>query len=411
MGEKIYTHAHPYTPLLTLLSSPTHLPYSGPILRRIQFAVNNPSESARVLATFPEDAIPGATPWLVSFTDINRRPDTQVWLFSSLESASGSSASSLSQAEDPNGNPLGHFPPTTTTTEQEKQSVKSQLLSLFKHLRNTLVPGYLSHLALNPPAVSQESGIAKLPIHAPFSFLLGTVHASLVAWIAELQSEGKLTIHRGKDVFNAKYCFPSGVFNAPAVGPGTGSSENGNQHGHGLEHGEFRFHDANGIYGIQEHHLDLVKSRTAIPRSKPGLLAMSGVALYHDRPHPAGNAMKAPGDEEGKEEMPIAWAFLGFDGSLCSLHVEEEFRGRGLAAVVAREVMKSGVSRFETDSLAASLGGQVEGEKQWFFADVAVENAASRRVMEKMGGLVGWTVVWIVVEVEADVDVHVDGSQ
>jgi hypothetical protein len=38
--------------------------------------------------------------------------------------------------------------------------------------------------------------------------------------------------------------------------------------------------------------------------------------------------------------MPIGWAFLGFDGSLCSSHAEPEHRARGLAGVVGREVME-----------------------------------------------------------------------
>ncbi|KAL4864838.1 hypothetical protein BDV12DRAFT_200745 [Aspergillus spectabilis] len=372
----MYTHAHPYTPLLDLLSS--HLPYSGPLLQ--DSVPNGDSDSA--------------SPWLASYTDINRGPDTQVWVFSSLETSlpspnSGAEAP-LSTPQDEQGNALGHF--NTAATTQEKELVKFQLLDLFKYIRSTLIPPYLSHLStqLAVPVTVKEEGVPKIPIHPSTSILLGTIHIGLVALIAELQAEStsRLKIHRGNGVFYVKYCFPSEVFEIPTAELERSAEDKGDGNG-------YRFHDSNGVYGIQERHINLVKSRTNIPRSTKALLAMGGVALYQDK--------QLTGSEEKGEEMPIAWAFLGFDGSLCSLHVEPEVRGRGLAAVVGREVMKRGVGRFEPDSDSGDEQALAKEEKKkWFFADVAVENSASRRVMAKMGGLVGWTIAWMVVEVEVE---------
>ncbi|KAL5335455.1 hypothetical protein BJX70DRAFT_375023 [Aspergillus crustosus] len=433
----VYTHAHPYTPLLTLLS--TQLPYSGPLLRRIQYAVSNPSPTGTgyVLASFPEDAVPVTNPsstpspgldsdsdsdsdsnppWLASYVDVNRGPDTQVWIYSSLESAS-SNKNGLSTTEDSQGNALGHFDPGVTS--QKKEVVKSQLLDLFTYTRKTLIPPYLDWLASKqsvsaqspvPGAVAvavKDQGVPKIPTHRPTSILLGTIHIGLVALIVEIQAESKsksepesesrkpkpkLKIHRGEKVFYVKYCFPAEAFDI-STAVLERSAENQKSNADANETGSFRFHDSNGNYGIQETHIDLVTSRTNIPRSKEALLAMGGVALFHDAPD---SAPEKP--NHGEEELPIAWAFLGFDGSLCSLHVEPEFRGRGLAAIVGREVMKNGVGRFETGTVKLKQANG-EKEKEWFFADVAVENLASRRVMEKMGGLVGWTISWMVVEV------------
>ena len=95
-------------------------------------------------------------------------------------------------------------------------------------------------------------------------------------------------------------------------------------------------------------------------------------------------------------EMPIAWAFLGFDGSLSTLYVELEHRGQGLAVLVGREVMRVGLG-------SGGMFGSGFSEEEWAYADVAMENVASRRVMEKMGGKIGWPVSWAVV---GDSDSH-----
>ncbi|KAL4736916.1 hypothetical protein BDV11DRAFT_217009 [Aspergillus similis] len=394
-----YIHEPPYTLLLTYLSS--HLPRSGPLFRRIQHQTNTPSPSltARVLASFSEDDDPSsesgfAQPWTIAYTDIHQGPDTQVWVFSSLESK-----------------------PKHAITEPEKQIAKSQLLSLFTFIRTHLVPPYLDWVSSTRPVYKievEETGVKKIPPHPLPSVLLGSVHELVVGLIVELAGEEKrLRIHRGQNVFYAKYCFPSSSF------------EHEDVYIKKLEESGYTFTDSAGTYGISEKHIPLVKSRTNIPRSTEALLAMGGVALYHS-PSPFHLQRQGPVKEgiQGTEEMPIAWAFLGFDGSLSSLHVEPEHRGRGLAVAVGREVMKRGVSVFGPSYSYSFLdsrprlhdNGKGKGNsnadtnskgdrvaKEWFFADVAVENTASRRVMEKMGGEALWDVAWMVVEVEVDI--------
>ncbi|KAJ0426953.1 hypothetical protein BJY00DRAFT_3963 [Aspergillus carlsbadensis] len=372
--EEVYTHSHPYTTLRTHLHA--HLPHSGPLYRRIQYQISRPSPTARVFASFDESQLSQGRetetqqPWLAAYVDIPRGPDTQIWLFSSVES------------ETP-----------AATTEYSREIVKSYLLSLFTHIQRNLVPDYISSLPTTfkqaaPTAVAE--GVPKIPAHKPTSYLLGTVHTSLEALIIALSDEGRLAIHRGSGVHYVKYCFSSESFGTVSLEdiPNT----NNNTTTEGRVSG-YRFHDSTAKSGIQGHHIDLVKSRTNIPRSREALLAMGGVALYHS-PQPVSSSEK-------EKEMPIGWAFLGFDGSLCSLHVEPEHRGRGLAGVVGREVMKRGVEVFEPRSSGnRGVDSGDTGGEEWFFADVAVDNAASRRVMEKMGGVAGWRVAWLVVEVE-----------
>ncbi|KAL3471951.1 hypothetical protein BJX99DRAFT_236468 [Aspergillus californicus] len=389
---KMYTHSHPYTTLLTHLSS--HLPYCGPLLRRIQYQVTHRLPTAHVLATFPESGLgiesEDQRPWLAAYADIHRGPDTQVWLFSSLEAPSSSIKTSprspLSPNKDDNGNALGHFKAQDPKTG-DLDLAKSQLHSLFTFINSTLIPPYLESLPSTPTAqVQKEEGVKKIPAHPKTSFLLGTIHIGIVGLISEISTvhdpSSNVRILRGKDVFYTKYCFPSSSFSVSSSAELERVSNDGYT---------YTFTSPSGISGIQESHLDLVKNRTNIPRSKEALLAMGGVALFHS-PSPSSTV---PGTKE--EEMPISWAFLGFDGSLCSLHVEVEHRGKGLGGVVGKEVMKRG-----GDVFGSTVRGPEDSRDkvEWFYADVSVANTASKRVMEKMGGEVGWTTAWMVVEVD-----------
>lgn len=96
-----------------------------------------------------------------------------------------------------------------------------------------------------------------------------------------------------------------------------------------------------------------------------------------------------PGDGE---ETPIAWVFLGLDGSLATLFVEPEHRGKGIAEALSREVMRRGMAE---GGIWREVG---EDGEVWVHANVLATNRASRRVLEKLGGEVGWTNTWTVVE-------------
>lgn len=117
---------------------------------------------------------------------------------------------------------------------------------------------------------------------------------------------------------------------------------------------------------------DLVRSRTRIFRSDGTLSRMGGVAVYHR-------------DGAG----PVAWAFVSVDGSLSTLQVEPGHRGRGLAGVLVRETVRRAMGR--------DFGGVVRDG--YWHADMEKGNMASKRVMEKCGGRMEWTVAWVAVEV------------
>ena len=114
----------------------------------------------------------------------------------------------------------------------------------------------------------------------------------------------------------------------------------------------------------QKEDMSFIRSRIAIYRTEDTLLRIPSVVIRSEK-----------GD--GK---PIAWAFMGLDGTLMSLHVEEEYRRRGLAKVIACRVMGGHVGDY--------------GDDGWGAADVVVSNEKSQGVCRSVGGRVWWTLSW-----------------
>lgn len=129
----------------------------------------------------------------------------------------------------------------------------------------------------------------------------------------------------------------------------------------GLEFGELRSED-----------MGRVIATSSIRRHKDTLLLLKNAALF-----------KVTGDKK----IPIAWAFIGFDGSLATWWVEKEWRARGCGTAVARKVMQHWRNGSKEGNLAL-LG----------HADVVVDNWTSRRGMVGLGGVEGWIVRWLYVD-------------
>ncbi|KAI5837441.1 hypothetical protein DFP73DRAFT_601011 [Morchella snyderi] len=129
----------------------------------------------------------------------------------------------------------------------------------------------------------------------------------------------------------------------------------------GLEFGELRPED-----------MGRVIATSSIRRHKDTLLLLKNAALF-----------KVTEDKR----IPIAWAFIGFDGSLATWWVEEGWRARGCGTAVARKVMQHWRNGSKEGNLAL-----------WGHADVVVDNWTSRRGMVGLGGVEGWIVRWLYVD-------------
>ena len=154
------------------------------------------------------------------------------------------------------------------------------------------------------------------------------------------------------------------------------------------------------IYGVvSEDNLQLVLDRTNIPRSKRTLRLLRSAGIYDSR---------GDGDRDGDNSTPrlIAWAFLGLDGSLTSLHVEKEYRGQGFAKAVVGKLFREALSRpggeqqkeEEEEDAAAAKEVSASADDGWAHSDTAEDNVQSQGVAKALGGRVGWRIYWVGVD-------------
>ncbi|KAJ5970911.1 Acyl-CoA N-acyltransferase [Penicillium vulpinum] len=437
MASAICIHEHDATTIIPTLVS--ELPYSTTLLRRIQHGIAYPSETAHILATFPPGLTPEpGQPWLAARVDLFAGRTTQMLIYSSLEAehtsippiATVSDSSKATTPEILNVDSMGtndknnandnndHVdnadinPIAVVSTFSANPSVlalvRAQVLALLSYVKTYLLPSYLSYLATSAQATSEtisvsmssvtpnntdpitNRGVPLIPTPDPQAFLIGSLHTGLFSL---LQRSGSYTlsdpipnirVHRFDDPPYYKYFFrrsnfsPSIEYTAADLPSADLSLPSG-----------YRFHDREGREGVLSKHLDLVQSRTNIPRPRTQLSKMPGMAVYFDS------------GSSGADEVPIAWAFLGMDGALATLHVEPEHRGRGLAVPLSMAVMRRGMSVdgvFGAKRLNSEDSQTQERAGAWAHTDVAGYNKASRRVMEKIGGQVLTTVTWAVIE-------------
>ncbi|OJJ30662.1 hypothetical protein ASPWEDRAFT_121176 [Aspergillus wentii DTO 134E9] len=367
----IYTHPTPQSTLLPILHC--HLPNCIPLYRRIQHALvhDNPSHSFS-LATFPPSSPPSSSsPWLAAHVNLYRGRETQLFLYSSLEQQS--STVPVLALHD------GTYTAELTASDAEKDVGRTQLLALLGYLKTNLLPVYLSFLEEQQQAATnvEEKGVAKIAPPPSTAFLVGSLHTGVLALLTKEESSGlesSVSSLSGNSV-------SSSISNESITASG---NELEHEHEHPLPPGYF-YHDRHGKSGIQPKDYSLVASRTKIPRSPESLSKMFGMAIYH-RPV----ATEAVDEPESESESPVAWAFLGYEGALATLHVEPEHRGQGLAIQLVKETLRRGL---RDDGVFGE-----ESKYTWAHVDVTLSNAASRRVMEKVGGKMSWTDTWAIVE-------------
>ena len=208
---------------------------------------------------------------------------------------------------------------------------------------------------------------------------------------------------------------------APAPASADGVREKGGENGEGEKGGERL---AEGYYFDEpaENELELVTSRTAIPHQVATMAILGSAGVRWRGPVSIGDGPRvtmdgvaeADGDENGQSESEreggrlVAWVFLGLDGSLKSLHVEREHRGKGLAKAVCRQIFTKlgqkegggmGFRGLEGTGDGEEGGGRGMGEWEgWVHSDVAETNKESAGVARALGGRSGWGVRWVGVD-------------
>ena len=328
--------------------------------------------------------------WLAAYVDLTHPGQTQVWVFASWEPAmgfggggavtDGDEGERRQQQRHPtwNGNGGTNHPDKPGNASVPDLPIRAALVNaLVSYIRVS----HVSTLPRDPPeswSVLQRTGkIVSLPYRRS-KVLFGTVHEAALIDLIESEPQGQVA---RKDWAYLKHIFRRP--RTPVVKDGDGRSEEKkrvvlkNKEGEGEEF-EFR--------PLQRGHLQTVMDRTVIPRTMQTLASLGSVGLFR------------VADQEGEvrierpEEMPIAWGFLGTDSSVSSLHTEDEYRGQGVAVLVAEELLTRIGDAFE--------GLEYEGMTDvWAHADVNEKNIGSLRVMQKLGGQVWWSVAWIEVDI------------
>ncbi|TID02839.1 hypothetical protein CH35J_004551 [Colletotrichum higginsianum] len=114
-----------------------------------------------------------------------------------------------------------------------------------------------------------------------------------------------------------------------------------------------------------ERDCEVVISRTTVPRQVKTLMSFQSLVL------------------KLADGTPIAWSFLGTDGSLSSLHCEPEYRQRGYAKALAARLLKRGTGDYGSDG--------------WACADVAPTNLGSRGMCKSLNGRHAWNCSWNII--------------
>ena len=323
------------------------LPHSINLVYRTQHP--NRTEHAYILATFSPSTPPDALPkcWAAAYLDRSMRPETELWIFGTLElplyqqysSESGGDQHYCSQCKKAILALVDYMstlptPPMRTDNlpamDLARQHEKDHPTPPSSGIYETLPGTYMRHLLL-PKTVTLgacQSDVVQVLRQA------GVVRTELPGSGAELN----------------KFLFRLSDLPEPPELPD------------GLRWGEMR-----------EQDISIVQSRTSIPRTASTLMSLRSVGAF-----------------EKKTNTPVAWTFLGLDGSLVTLHTEEAYRGRGIAKAVAVRLLKK-----HAIGLALDNDGHA-----WSHADVYMGNVQSESVCRSLGGVAHWKCFWLRIDLD-----------
>ncbi|KAI6800108.1 hypothetical protein KC363_g909 [Hortaea werneckii] len=341
-----------------------HIPTSIPLYRRLQFgrffpdsllftnldlgatstSIDRHASNGTDAGSKQTDHHPHEEPWLIAFVDRTCRPETEVWVFGSWENSPP--ASSLSP----------------TARQEEWQAIDNLVAELVEACRDLPVPRSIHQDILDEQQSQQreagdtDAALTKTPnpfasARLPTIQLWGAIHtttASVLERLDVLAETSKVNETAANHTF---------IFDVPSLAPPPPLSE-------GLEWGE-----------VKKEYFALVRSKSEIPRWDRTMASLPSLAIY-----PAGN---------GGSGAPVAWAFIGLDTSVTTLHVEPEWRGRGLGKAVTAKLFKQGMQRFWEDGVQRLAHGYV-----------VMGNKASEGMMKSLGGIDTWKCYWLRVDLE-----------
>ncbi|KAI9700503.1 MAG: hypothetical protein M1820_006802 [Bogoriella megaspora] len=401
------------------------LPTGLPLYRRLQFPLRSGFEF--LISTFPVSTTVLPKTFCIAWVDRSRRPESQCFLFSSLEAehrwyTEFQSPENYKNAEDYG---LGvaqlravllairnlPYPPS-----QDEDGYEERKAASIEARRRAEPEGREDPLLSKTWELSDKDKLEKTFI------MLGAIHnissriiqddfkmvpkdlwgiegvwaASYRKWLFSTDTIAQNTHVQASDPTKRLQSARTVAETTAAAGNPDGEEEFENLGNEGLP---------DGLYwsAMQEQDLTTVRSRTHIPRRERTMRLLPSICIRRHPsfkapagalPPPASAAPHSaePPDPDGSPAAaplgpndPIAWAFLGVDASLSSLHVEPGFRGLGLAKAVAGKLF--------TDGMVGTYG--MEDGERWAHSDVADDNESSIGVMKSLQGRKGAEHWWM----------------
>ncbi|KAI1147870.1 hypothetical protein F4825DRAFT_125577 [Nemania diffusa] len=350
MAPEVTVYTTPPEPLVMLLAKSSLL-HSLPLIRRLRFTrlPGGITEHTRILwssrvsldqylATTTTNAdsnginddrsLQEEVPFAAAYLDFSRGPETELWIYSSMERRLSESTRTQGDAQAGQGGQEAEGEtPVSGAHEREEVACAVALLRETKRQQDRyFVPGSARAAAREHPTA-----------------LVGNLNECLRERLA---GAGMAVVSTG---LYDKWVFKVDELPDVALPPATDAPGDGD--------GRRWVWDR-----VRREDVPFTISRTNIPRRERTMKLLPSTALYLD------------------DGTPVAWAYLGPDSSLSSLHCEEPFRGRGIAKAVAVRVLRDHLKEYSDDPYG--------------WADVAPDNTQSRSVCRSLNGHPMWQISW-----------------
>ncbi|KAI0395053.1 hypothetical protein F5Y17DRAFT_222697 [Xylariaceae sp. FL0594] len=300
-------------------------------------------------------------PFAAAYVDLSRAPETEMWVYSSMERRI---VGAKHEHEGVSENGTGKWDGKETEDERDARIEQQEIISAVELLREVkrVKDMYFSNPAPAPAPAQQDLVTLKRSekkassVRQTHTVLIGNLNEVLRKRLVSPDAGGMKIASTGLydkwffDVDELPDAVPPELL-YPIGGTGEGKRWSWDI--------------------VREEDLGLTISRTNIQRKERTMKLLPSTALYLD------------------DGTPIAWAFLGPDSSLSSLHCEEPYRGQGIAKAVAARALKQHLRSYVDD-----------GQPYLGWADVAPDNSSSRGVCKSLGGHPKWQISWSHIDLE-----------
>lgn len=335
MTEPTTLHFHlldtplPSPSLLTLLSN--HLPYSLPVLRRLQYAANfSDNNYSNGLGTTPyshvlfasrhslEDLVQpfesGAEPeaeavgkrrhFAAAFVDLSRFPETQAWVYSTLEDHCFFDPGVMGMDGSTTSEVFGPQSQSHSLPEEEANECDELMLALLRRMRTVALQMPVTLLLEGAASEQRQKNWTEARAYLCMDAAAAAGPKVMIGSLAEIHrhrlflDQGRVHMHKTANIpeeIEWEVC-QKWLFRTEAL---VSSSEKEGELGTTME--------KEGLVWDRvrtKEDVRLVQSRTSIKRQEDTLLGLPSVAVR---------------DGEGRM---VAWGFMAFDGTLMTLHVE-----------------------------------------------------------------------------------------